>query len=179
MLKQEENIFFFSYGTLINENILFKVLKKENSHFENKFNKHNNNQKITIKSAILKGYACLTVREAHYPALVSAFNLENFFSQTLNLQTQNEQKHIVFGNLVSGLDQSDLTKLDEFEGDEYEKKVVQVELMDGIQTSLIDAIVYLYRPVLIAQNVSPKVWSYEGFTKNHLSQWLSDPTLLP
>lgn len=61
--------------------------------------------------------------------------------------------------------------LDWFEGDEYERRIVQVEREDD--TSIVPAEVYIWKEHLIGELELDREWSLEVFTKDHLESYLA------
>jgi len=147
----------FFYGTLINEHILRRVIGRTEA------------ASLLIQDAQLHGYCRLKLRYAHYPALVPVSMAQVALNRAPTLAEQT-----VTGKLVSGLTASEVALLDDFEGEEYQPQTAFVNLMDP-NSPPVEAVVYLYAPPIIAQNVLPSIWSYDEFVQNHLAQWVADP----
>jgi gamma-glutamylcyclotransferase (GGCT)/AIG2-like uncharacterized protein YtfP len=104
--------------------------------------------------ARLQDHARHHIRGADYPALVSAVVHHTLAG---NNATKNPS---VQGVLVSGLSEQDMKLLDAWEGDEYERVEVSVQLEDG-SSRLAQA--YLWRDS--AERLAPEMWSFEAFMK--------------
>ncbi|PLW15868.1 hypothetical protein PCANC_18071 [Puccinia coronata f. sp. avenae] len=137
----EEQTSMFFYGTLMNTRILERVVGRPIRN---------------IRDAQLTGYCRLKIRNAHYPGLLPASIAELVLNRPPTLEEQT-----VAGKLVSGLTSSEVARLDAFEGEEYESHTAPVKLMDCISPDLVVAVVYLYTPAIVSQNVLPCVWSYD------------------
>lgn len=100
--------------------------------------------------AVLHDYGCYTLTGAVYPGI----------RHEPGAQTQ--------GVVYDGLDGGALARLDRFEGDEYQRKQLEVQLADA-QT--IEVWVYVFRPEL-GGRLSSTVWDRERFERYHLASWL-------
>ncbi len=80
-------------------------------------------RRVRALPARLRGFAVRAVRDADYPALVPAHG------------------EVVAGLLLTGLDAGDLARLDRYEGSEYRRVPVRVEVTERFQP----AWVYLWR----------------------------------
>lgn len=79
--------------------------------------------------------------------------------------------HSVKGTYVSGLTDGDMHRLDLFEGDEYVKEWVEVEVeVDGKRESR-KCRTYVY--VAGEERLEAKEWDYEEFRKEKLTRWTS------
>lgn len=109
----------------------------------------------TFTPAILEDYCRHRVKFADYPAVVP------------------EKGQKVLGVHVTGLTDANVEKLDFFEGSEYEKETVKVQLLtkdgknvteDGIKTTS----VYVF---ISPDNVEKGEWDYEEFRKEKMQFW--------
>lgn len=106
-----DNTLFF-YGTLLAPPVLYRVIygtphPTPLSHPAMSF--------LTVRPALLKGYTRHRVESADYPAIIP------------------DPSGSVRGSVVSGLTDGDVYRLDIFEGSQYEKGTVQVEVLeDGV-----------------------------------------------
>lgn len=78
----------------------------------------------------------------------------------------------VKGVLVTGLTDGDLRRLDFFEGSQYDREVVSVELpaKDGSsKSSSITAEVYVFNEV---EYLEEDEWSFEEFRRDKLLNWV-------
>ena len=99
--------------------------------------------------ALLSGYACCCLRGEVFPGL---------------LASPGEQ---VEGVLYRGLSAAHLQRLDAYEGDWYERRLLTVSL-DAEQQ---DAWVYLLSPAG-QRFLEPQPWSYAPFLEQHLAAYL-------
>ncbi|KAH8929276.1 PLP-dependent transferase, partial [Atractiella rhizophila] len=129
---------FFFYGTLMNTRILNRVLKSKESR--------------PSKQAILKGYTRHKVYGCDYPAVIPG----------------TEKESSVLGVVVEGLDAREVEYLDIFEGSEYERQVVTVELTDT-EESLVAQIYIWISPRSHLENAE---WNYDDFVREKLTQWV-------
>jgi Gamma-glutamyl cyclotransferase, AIG2-like len=108
---------------------------------------------LSIQPAILHNYCRHRVRECDYPGIVP------------------ETGHTVRGTFVSGLTDGDIFRLDAFEGDEYKRIKVKVELVEE-RGKFVEASTYLY----IAGNgyLDKQEWSYEEFRRDKMHRWADD-----
>lgn len=101
--------------------------------------------------ARLKKHRRLAIKGADYPALIPASHYE------------------VQGIVVLSLQRDDLRHLDRFEGEEYQRHVVNVELEGGRR---LKAETYLYRPAL-ASRLRRCDWDVDAFEKQGLKRMLA------
>lgn len=129
----------FAYGTLMCPDILSLVCRCE----------------IAGQTAHLEGYQRLRVAGEHYPALVPAkpHSLPSTITGIL---------YRPFPPQLWGL-------LDEFEGNMYERRPVQVMTSDG---SSVEAMTYLCRPESTGLLTSEE-WSFESFLRSGKPHFLS------
>ncbi|KAL4722713.1 hypothetical protein ACLX1H_010596 [Fusarium chlamydosporum] len=109
----------------------------------------------TFTPAILEGYCRHRVKYADYPAVVA------------------EKGHTVRGVYATGLTDANVNRLDIFEGSEYDKENVKVELLnkDGTvseKSEIKDTTVYVFNsPELLEK----REWDFEEFRKSKMKNW--------
>ena len=91
----------FCYGTLLAKEVRDKVLRYDSN-------------KITVKKGFIVGFEVRRVKHTNYPMLVKS-----------------EKKSIVNGEILFNLTKEDFRKLDNFEGENYKKKALNVITNDG------------------------------------------------
>ena len=109
----------------------------------------------TLTPAVLHGYCRHRVRFADYPGVIP------------------ENGHSVRGIFATGLTEANMLKLDYFEGSEYERKKVKVQLIreDGgkeVGGDERDAVAYIF---LFPNQLERKEWDFEHFRKDRLKFW--------
>lgn len=80
---------------------------------------------LVFQPAILNGWAMYHVDKEYYPGIVTAEEskqIETRYDNNPHLKTE----HTVIGKLVYNLTEEKIKMLDEYEGDEYERKVLHV-----------------------------------------------------
>ncbi|KAH7318445.1 putative disease resistance protein Aig2 [Stachybotrys elegans] len=110
----------------------------------------------TFSPAILDGYCRHRVKYADYPAIIP------------------EEGHTVRGIYATGLTDANLSKLDFFEGSEYERKTVSIRLEEKDTNGNIvlgetkTTSVYVFiRP----EGVERGEWDFEKFCKEKMQSW--------
>lgn len=101
--------------------------------------------------AALPGYACYAVRGAVYPAAVP------------------ERGARIEGTLYEGLSPRELARLDRYEGPEYRRRRVRVDIPGGDPR---EAWVYLWRE-RYRRLLSAERWSLRWFEENHRARYVS------
>ena len=119
---------------------------------------------LSIRPAILHGYCRHRVKLCDYPGIIA------------------EHGHTVRGTYVVGLTDGDIFRLDQFEGDEYERRKVKVEVLhDGNHGSSegkgdegrdMDAETYVYTAG--DNNLEKREWDYDEFRKQKLHRWADE-----
>lgn len=109
----------------------------------------------TFTPAILRDYCRHRVQEADYPAIVA------------------EKGHTVRGIYATGLTEANLSKLDYFEGCEYERVTVKVQSveMNGAKEVLSEektASVYVF---LHPDQLERSEWDFEEFRRDKMHIW--------
>ena len=100
--------------------------------------------------AVLKGYARYRVNDKPYPAIVE------------------EPGAQVQGSLYSGVTEPELDRLDDYEGELYERCSLRV----WVGTQALDAFTYLLRREYRAL-LSAELWELADFEREHLAGYLS------
>ena len=113
-------------------------------------------QKYSKQRALLKGFARYQVRDEDYPAIIPA-------------EQSAEVPNEVHGVIYRDIDAVDLLRLDDFEGDQYYRKGVTVELED--QTTL-TAHSYIFRPEY-RHLLIEKSWKPEAFELYKMPRFLN------
>jgi len=98
----------------------------------------------------IMGYACYSLSGLEYPGIVP------------------EKGERVTGVLYSGLSRAQLAKLDAYEGEQYRRQRV---LIDVGQALAVQAWTYILQPRYYHRR-SEKGWSLEQFRRRHLAQYL-------
>jgi gamma-glutamylcyclotransferase (GGCT)/AIG2-like uncharacterized protein YtfP len=108
---------------------------------------------LSIRPAILHNYCRHKVLDADYPAIIP------------------QQGHTVRGTYVTGLTDSDIARLDIFEGSEYERKNVKVILLEDGQEKgeTKEAQSYIWSSSV--DRLEKKEWDYEEFRKTKMHRW--------
>jgi hypothetical protein len=114
---------------------------------------------LTIKPAILHDYCRHKVRYADYPGIVA------------------EEGHSVRGTYVTGLTRLYIQNLDVFEGDEYRRSKVKVQLLkpDGnkqlVETGEeVETETYVWFDR--RSNLETEEWDFEEFRRSKLHRWV-------
>ena len=100
--------------------------------------------------ALLNGYARYRVNDKPYPAIVEQPGAQ------------------VQGSLYSGVSQTELERLDEYEGELYQRCALRV----WVGTQAVDAFTYLLRGEYRAL-LSVELWELADFEREHLASYLS------
>ncbi|TVY52003.1 Protein AIG2 B [Lachnellula cervina] len=105
---------------------------------------------LTIRPAILRDFCRHRVRGVDYPGIIP------------------QGRHTVQGTFVTGLSDADIFHLDMFEGSEYTRMGVKVELPDGQR----DAETYVYTAG--DERLEKREWDFEEFCREKLHRWVDD-----
>ena len=108
---------------------------------------------LLVQPAILHDYCRHRVRGCDYPGIVP------------------ETGHTVRGTFVTGLTDGDIFRLDAFEGNEYERIKVKVELVE-VSGRVVEASTYMYTAG--EECLEKKEWSYEEFRRDKIHRWADD-----
>ncbi|MBM9538013.1 gamma-glutamylcyclotransferase family protein [Desulfobulbus alkaliphilus] len=107
-------------------------------------------QEFSGQEATLNNWARFRVRDSEYPGIIP------------------QQDSLVSGKLYWGLSDEAMKKLDAFEGDKYERVIVQVAKADG---SYEDAYVYAIKEDC-QQFLSKDPWDFDRFMQNGLEKFI-------
>ncbi|KAJ3156893.1 hypothetical protein HDU86_003428 [Geranomyces michiganensis] len=104
------------------------------------------------QAAVLKGHCRRKVLNQAYPGMIV-----------------NETEQV--DGLVVHVDKQDVTILDIFESNDYERRTVEVEVqVDGtLRAEKVDA--YFWRDPLSGLSITEE-WSFEEFTQSHVGKWV-------
>jgi gamma-glutamylcyclotransferase (GGCT)/AIG2-like uncharacterized protein YtfP len=111
----------------------------------------------SLPPAQLVGHARYPVRNYLYPGTIP---------------TPDQPDNVVNGYLLEDLTPLERKLLDWFEGDEYDRRVVQVERED--MATKVPAEVYVWKQHLIGELEQDREWSLEVFSKDHLDSYLEN-----
>ncbi|KAL6913974.1 hypothetical protein FSST1_011734 [Fusarium sambucinum] len=139
----------FFYGTLMAPEVFFTVCYGHNNPHQAIKDMH------TFTPAILEGYCRHRVRHADYPGVVA------------------EKGHSVRGVYATGLTDANMSKLDTFEGSEYDKEKVKVKLLnkDGTASDkgeTKETTVYVFNS---PNYLEKREWDFEEFRKTKMRNW--------
>ncbi|MCJ1382027.1 hypothetical protein MMC17_005139 [Xylographa soralifera] len=123
---------------------------------------------LMIRPAILQGYSRYKVRGCDYPAI-----LPSPTSSTTMVESSS-----VRGTIVTGLSARNVYRLDVFEGDEYKRQEVSVQLIspgagDGsgeLMGKTVDAETYVW--VDGEERLEEGEWDFETFVREKLGRWV-------
>ena len=107
-------------------------------------------REFRFKNAILRGYARFTVKGESYPGIIPA---TDSFTQ---------------GIIYFDVDELSLDRLDEFEGDLYQRIPIQVETKDK---EVLNAETYVIKP-RYRRCLSSNEWNLKEFAQKHLAAFL-------
>nr|POE87415.1 protein aig2 c [Quercus suber] len=147
----------FFYGTLMAPQVLHRVCHGGMDTSNPIYMTHN----LRIQPAILPKFRRHRVKGADYPAIMP------------------HQDAIVRGTLVTGLTDADIWRLDIFEGDEYQRKLVLVGTLieDGVnkresklQNANVEAETYVW--VAGEHRLEEREWDLEEFKKEKMMRWV-------
>ncbi|KAK7452703.1 hypothetical protein VKT23_012105 [Stygiomarasmius scandens] len=167
----------FFYGTLMHPKILKLVIQNDGSH-------------LSIAPAVLLEYTRHKVKHATYPGIIPYEQGRHLFDRELDREEKS-----VRGTIVTGLTESDMRKLNYFEGPQYICAEVDVHPLGPFlelsqnsgseDASLIPsdpgplplelsppmrAQVYVF---INSSDLATELWSYEEFVRNHAWQWIN------
>lgn len=109
----------------------------------------------TFSPAVLHGYCRHRVEGADYPAVVR------------------EDGHSVRGVYVTGLTDENMRKLDYFEGSEYERITVDVQLVgrDGEQDAMDESRTTSVYVFIAPEDLERGEWDFENFRQEKMAVW--------
>ena len=118
---------------------------------------------LKIRPAILPSYCRRQVRSCDYPAITPSPN------------------STVRGAYVTGLTEGDLWRLDIFEGDEYERRVVKVRLLEkvgddsgkgNVEGEEVEAETYVW--ISKEESLEEGEWDFEVFRREKMGRWVGE-----
>lgn len=154
MSPEETTHTTFFYGTLMVPSILHRVIQNPaialpSSH-------------ITTSPALLPTFRRYRVRHADYPAILPS----------------NDDGACVKGTLVRGLSDGDMARLDRFEGGEYARRGVEVDVLSESGTDVgkkerratVEAETYVW--IAGEEQLEAGEWDFDEFRKEKLWRWV-------
>jgi hypothetical protein len=125
---------------------------------------------IKIQPAILHGYTRYRVKHCDYPAILATASSET------------NQQPSVRGTFVSGLSPSNIHHLDLFEGDEYDRRIVEVNLLESegdeatgegnVEGEMVKAETYVW--IAGEHKLDLREWDFAEFKKEKMGRWTGD-----
>ncbi|KAF9131012.1 hypothetical protein BGW39_002374 [Mortierella sp. 14UC] len=149
----------FFYGSLMNEKVLNAVTRPD----------PDSNTLFAVKATV-KGYTRFTYHNQPYPGMIPSKN----------------PLELVEGLLVFGHTPLELHRLDQFEGAEYPRSTLPVQLLSPVssihtidgreegykENETIEAFVYLFEGPLEHLDLE-RPWDYEQFKRDHVNDWMT------
>ncbi|GAA5876257.1 hypothetical protein JCM3774_002339 [Rhodotorula dairenensis] len=155
-MMQPHSLFF--YGTLCHAAVLRRVIGHAG-------------EQLSSRDAVLEDHIRLHVAGEDYPAVVSVVSAES--SQLLKRPLEATERRVQ-GVLVQGLTDDDVRMLDEFEGDEYDRRPCSVSLLSTSASTSpatpIPATVYLWTAP--PSRLEPRIWSFTDFLRDSAHRWV-------
>jgi len=120
----------------------------------------------TVRPALLQSYRRHHVKYADYPAILP------------------HEGSSVRGSLVTGLTDGDIYRLDIFEGDQYVRKQVKVQVLKDVgldeaakegETEVVDEVwaeSYVWQEG--AETLEPQEWDFEEFKRDKMQAWMGE-----
>ncbi|OAP61736.1 hypothetical protein AYL99_03939 [Fonsecaea erecta] len=150
----------FFYGTLMAPGVLHRVI--HGTHNPEPWQK----DLITVRPAMLQNYRRHRVRYADYPAIIPHSGSR------------------VRGSLVTGLTQGDIYRLDIFEGRQYKRDVVKVQVLKDVELDQaapeqdrddevleeVEAQTYVWLEG--EETLEPEEWDFEAFKRDKMRAWM-------
>jgi len=147
----------FFYGTLMAPGVLHRVIHgtPDPAPWQRAL--------LTVRPARLLSYRRHRVKNADYPAVLP------------------HEGSCVRGSVVSGLTEGDLYRLDIFEGDQYSRKKVKVQVLnvgldeaatndDEVLLEEVEAETYVWQEG--PQTLEPQEWDFEEFKRDKMKAWM-------
>jgi len=120
----------------------------------------------TVRSALLPSYRRHRVKHADYPAILP------------------HDESSVRGSLVTGLTGGDIYRLDIFEGDQYVRKKVQVQVLKDVQLDqaadegVTEVVEQVWADAYVwdegAGTLEPQEWDFEEFKRDKMKAWMGE-----
>ncbi|KAJ7707674.1 hypothetical protein B0H17DRAFT_918044 [Mycena rosella] len=166
----------FFYGTLMHPKILKRVIGNDGSHLQ-------------ICPAVLLKFTRHKVKFADYPGIIPYSEGRVLFDHDLDREACS-----VRGTLVTGLNTSDMSLLDVFEGAEYEREKVLVNPLENAVGLLdytmatatpaplpsdaelpppVEAETYVYGNM---SGLMPDIWDFGDFVEKNAWKWYGSPS---
>jgi len=146
----------FFYGTLMAREILYRVCYGPNQVGKDPVATMLA-ENLSIRPAILHNYCRHRVRDCDYPGIIP------------------EKGQSVRGTYVTGLTDGDMYRLDTFEGSEYSKQKVKVEVLEDDSHSSgqeMEANTYVFTA---GDDLLEKIeWNYDEFRAEKLHRWTGE-----
>ncbi|EXJ92091.1 hypothetical protein A1O3_00641 [Capronia epimyces CBS 606.96] len=145
-------------GTLMAPGVLYRVIY--GTHDPEPWQK----SLLTVRPAILQSYRRHRVRKADYPAVLP------------------HEGSCVRGSVVSGLTEGDLYRLDIFEGDQYSRQKVKVQVLKDVgldqaaeegKTEVVEEVeagTYVWEEGI--DTLEPEEWDFEEFKRDKMKAWM-------
>ncbi|KJX99546.1 disease resistance protein Aig2 [Zymoseptoria brevis] len=147
----------FFYGTLMAPEVLHRVCHGSMSPTNPIYTTHN----LKIKPAILHNHRRHRVKTADYPAIIP------------------RPGSSVRGNIVTGLTDQDIFRLDVFEGDEYERVKVRATLLSkvgdeqgegNVEGEEVEVETYVWKAG--EQELEDEEWDFKEFQREKMRFWV-------
>ncbi|KAL2413205.1 hypothetical protein ABEF95_003109 [Exophiala dermatitidis] len=168
----------FFYGTLMAPGVLHRVI--HGTHDPEPWQK----SMLTVRPALLQGYRRHRVRHADYPAIIPRD------SEETNNSSSSSSSWCVRGTVVSGLTEGDLYRLDIFEGDQYSRQKVKVQVLEDVEldeavaassspsennnnpgvVEEVEAETYVWQEGM--DTLEPEEWDFEEFKREKMRAWM-------
>jgi hypothetical protein len=145
----------FFYGTLMAPFVLYRVCYGSSATEPWQRNL------LTVRPAILRHHQRHRLKEADYPAVLHC----------------SQSDACVRGTFVTGLTDEDLWRLDIFEGKEYERRRVRVQILDEEGREIEDADAETYIWIADENLLEKREWDFEEFVREKMMlKWVdSEP----
>lgn len=145
----------FFYGTLMAPEVLHRVCHGSTSPTNPIYTTHN----LKTYPAILPAHRRHRVKDADYPAILP------------------HNESTVRGTYVTGLTDSDIWRLDIFEGSEYERVKVKCKLLvqgsdEGAEGEEVEAETYMW--IGGEDSLEKREWDFAEFQKEKMRFWVGD-----
>ncbi|KAL2436996.1 hypothetical protein ABEF95_015853 [Exophiala dermatitidis] len=182
----------FFYGTLMAPGVLHRVI--HGTHDPEPWQK----SMLTVRPALLQGYRRHRVRHADYPAIVPR-DSEEINNSSTSSPSAPSSSWCVRGTVVSGLTEGDLYRLDIFEGDQYSRQKVKVQVLKDVELDQaasattatttttttaaaaaassspeiveeVEAETYVWQEGM--ETLEPEEWDFEEFKREKMRAWM-------
>ncbi|BGP58510.1 hypothetical protein JCM8202_001174 [Rhodotorula sphaerocarpa] len=152
----------FFYGTLCHAGVLHRVIGHPGAD-------------LTLRDAVLYDHVRLHVAGEDYPAVIPAESCASHHWDAIRTHAAHKDRVQVQGVLVEGLTADDVAMLDEFEGDEYERRPCTVyplpdPAQPGPEPQPLPASVYTWTAGV--SRLEPRVWSFAEFLRDSSHRWV-------